>query len=128
MWSYNKHGLTGKPFSISHYPITPTDGWKVAIRNRESFSRVFKVTIWPKRRDLEIISDSCLYYFLGKGRFLVIVSITLMDNMNTFEISGVFNLPVPVKDPVAPTNKLPSIVAWYRLETSSIAVNLAQMK
>ena len=37
-------------------------------------------------------------------------------------------MPVPVKDPVVPTDKLLSMVAWYRLETSSIAVSLAQMK
>ena len=37
-------------------------------------------------------------------------------------------MPVPVKDPLVPTDKLPSMVAWCRLETSSIAVNLAQMK
>ena len=37
-------------------------------------------------------------------------------------------MPVPVKDPVVPIYKLPSMVAWYRLETSSIAVNLEQMK
>ena len=37
-------------------------------------------------------------------------------------------MPVPIKDPAAPTDKLPSMVAWYRLETSLIAINLAQMK
>ena len=37
-------------------------------------------------------------------------------------------MPVPVKDPVLPTDKLPSMVAWDRLETSSIVFNLAQMK
>ena len=37
-------------------------------------------------------------------------------------------MPVPVKDPVVPTDKLPIILVWYRLETSSIAVNPAQMK
>ena len=37
-------------------------------------------------------------------------------------------MPDPVKDPVVLTDKLPSMVTWYRLETSSIAVNLAQMK
>ena len=65
---------------------------------------------------------------LDKDRFLVIVSIPLLDNMNIFEFLNIFNMPVPVKDPVVPTDKLPSKVAWYRLETSSVAVNLAQMK
>ena len=47
--------------------------------------------------------------------------------MSTFEIFNIFNMSVPVKDPAVPTGKL-NIVAWYRLETSSITVNSAQMK
>ena len=35
---------------------------------------------------------------------------------------------VPVKDPVVPKDKLSNMVAWYRLETSSVAVNPAKMK
>ena len=35
---------------------------------------------------------------------------------------------VPAKDTVVPTDMPPNMEAWYRLETSSIAVNLAQMK
>ena len=65
---------------------------------------------------------------LDKGRFFGNFSIPLLDNMNTFENFEVFNMPVPVGDPVVPTDKPPGMVAWYRLETSSIAVNLAQMK
>ena len=65
---------------------------------------------------------------MGKGRFLVMVSIPLLDNMNTFKIFNIFNMPVPIKDPVVSTDKLPSMAAWYRLETSSTAVNLSQMK
>ena len=37
-------------------------------------------------------------------------------------------MPVPVKVPVEATDKLPRMVDWYRLDTSSIAGNLAQMK
>ena len=37
-------------------------------------------------------------------------------------------MPVPVKEPFILTGKLPNILAWYRLETSSIPVNLAKMK
>ena len=35
---------------------------------------------------------------------------------------------IPFKDPIVPTDKLPIMVTWYRLETSLIAVNLTQMK
>ena len=62
---------------------------------------------------------------LDKGRFLAIVSIPMLDSMNTFEIFNFFNMPVPIKDPVVPTDKPPSVVAWYRLETSSVVINLA---
>ena len=48
--------------------------------------------------------------------------------MNTFETFKFFNMLFPVKDSLVPTDKMPNIVAWYRLETSSIAVNLVQMK
>ena len=37
-------------------------------------------------------------------------------------------MPVFIKDSVVPTDNRPSMVAWYRLEISSIAVNLAQRK
>ena len=48
--------------------------------------------------------------------------------MNTFELFKIFNISVPVKDPVVLTDNLPNMVARYTLETSSIAINLAQMK
>ena len=38
----NKHAVTETPFTISHY-LKRFEGF--AIRNRESFTRVFKVTI-----------------------------------------------------------------------------------
>ena len=47
--------------------------------------------------------------------------------MNTFEIFNIFNMAVLLKDPAVPKDKLPNMTAWYRLETSSIAANLAQM-
>ena len=37
-------------------------------------------------------------------------------------------MPVPLTNPVVPTDKLPNMVDWYRLEMSSIALNLAQMR
>ena len=46
--------------------------------------------------------------------------------MNTFEFFNIFNIPVPVKDPLVPTYKLTSMIVWYRLETSSIDANLVQ--
>ena len=57
-----KHALTGRPITISHCP-KKLEGF--AIRNTESFTRVFKVTVWPKRTDFEVISDSYLYHSFG---------------------------------------------------------------
>ena len=56
------------------------------------------------------------------------VSIPLLDNISTFELFNICNMPVPVKYLVLPTDKLPHMVAGYKSETSSNAVNLAQMK
>ena len=120
-----KHGLTGTPFTINHYPKEFEGS---AMRNRESFTRVFKVTIWCKRRDLKLYQTLTYTTDLDNGRFFVIVSIPLLDNRDTFEIFNIFNMAVPAKDPVVPTDKLPSMVVWCRLNTCSIAVNLAQIK
>ena len=65
---------------------------------------------------------------LDKARFLVIVSIPLLDNMYTLEIFNIFNMPIPVEDPVVPTDKLPSMVPWYILDIYSTVVNLVQME
>ena len=72
---------------------------------------------------------------LDKGGFLVIVSIPMLDNMNTFEIFNIFNMPVPVKDPVVPTDKISSMVVslLYIRDFSnccyfcSVAVNLTEL-
>ena len=98
-----------------------------AIRCRESFTTVFSYCMTQKR-EIWKLYQPLTTAILDKGRILEIVSIPLLDNMNTFEIFNILNIPVPVKDPAVPTNKLPSMVAWYRLETSSIAVYLAWMK
>ena len=65
---------------------------------------------------------------LDKGGFLVIVSMAMLDNVNTFQIFKIFNMPAPVNDTTVPTDKLPNKVPWYKLETSSIAINLTQIK
>ena len=49
----------------------------------------------------------------------------LLDNTNTFEMFNISNMPVPVKDFIVQQINSP---LWYRLETFSITVNLAQMK
>ena len=77
---------------------------------------------------MKVLSDSYFSTVLDKCRFSVFFSIPLLDNMYTFEILKIFYMLDPVKDPVVLTDKLPDMVVWYRLEASSIAVNLAQMK
>ena len=118
-------------FSLGHLPpsVLTKRSLKVLLLEIENhLAQYLKLQFDPKRRDLEVISHSYSYHILDKGIFLVIVSIPLLDNTNTFKIFNIFNMPVPVKDPVVPTDKLPSMVAWYRLQTSSIAVKLAEMK
>ena len=55
---------------------------------------------------------------LDEGRLLVIVSVLLLEKINKFEIYDAFDMPVP-------HDKTPNMVASYRLEAVSIAVNLA---
>ena len=37
-------------------------------------------------------------------------------------------MPVPLKDSLVPKDQSSNIIAWYRLEASSIAINIAEMK
>ena len=117
-----KHALTGTPFTISHYP-KKFDGLLSEIENH--LPEYLKLLYDPKGGIWKLYQTHVPQFVIGW--ILVIVSIPLLDNINTFEIFNIFNMPVTVQDPFVPTDKLPSIVAWYRLETSSIAVNLAQM-
>ena len=50
---------------------------------------------------------------LDEGRFLVIVSVPLLDKINKFEIYDVFNMSVP-------HDKTPNMAVSYRLEAVSI--------
>ena len=116
------------PGHLSPSVITPKKFEGFGIRNRESFTWIFKVLYDQKGVIWKLYETLTCAIVLDKGRFLAIVSIPLLDNMNTFEIFNIFNTPVPVKDSVVPTDKCPSMVIWFRLETSSIAANLVQMK
>ena len=112
------------PLTISHYS-RKFEGF--AIRNNH-LPEYLKSPFDTKGEILKLYKTATCTTVLDKGRFLVIVSFHLLDNMNTLKIFNIFNMPVPLKDPVVPTDKLPSMVAWYSLETSLIAGNLAQMK
>ena len=63
-----------------------------------------------------------------KGRFLVVVSIPLLDKNSKFEIYEIFNIPVPKVNQEIQDNNTSHMVAWYQLETTSIAINTNQMK
>ena len=64
---------------------------------------------------------------LNEDRFLVIVSVPLLDRETTFEIYKVFNTPLPYNQSI-PTELQPDIVAQYRLETSALAINAEKTK
>ena len=65
---------------------------------------------------------------IDQGKFLIIVSIPLLNKNNKYEAYSIFNMPVPLKDSLVPKDQSPNMVAWYRLEASSIAINIAKMK
>ena len=107
------------PFTISHYPKR-LKGLILEIENH--LPEYLKLPHNPKGEIRRLFQTLTCTTALDSGGLLVIVSIPLSDNMNTFEFFKTFNMPVPVKDSVVPTDQLPSIVAWYRLETSSLSV------
>ena len=57
-------------------------------------------------------------------KLLILMSVTLLDRDSTFEIYQVINLPIPYPR----ANQKVGAVAWYRLETEYIALNLARNK
>ena len=109
MWIMYSYNYTCSHYEMFHYHyLKKLEGF--AIRNRESFIRVFKVRYDPKGEIQKLFQTLTCHTILDKSRFLVIVSIPLFDNVNTFEIFNIFNMPVPVKD-LVPTDKLSSMVA-----------------
>ena len=58
----------------------------------------------------------------------MIVSIPLLDNNDKFEIFDISNIPVPMNDTTISTEKLPNMIACYRLETQYIAINFEKMQ
>ena len=65
---------------------------------------------------------------LDEDKFLVIVSVPLLDRETTFEIYKVFNAPLPYYNQSIPTELQPDIVVQYRLETSALAINAEKTK
>ena len=51
---------TCSQWDIFHHQSSLKEVWSFAIRNRESFTKAFKVIVWPKRRDSEVVSDPLL--------------------------------------------------------------------
>ena len=108
-----EHTVIGTPFTISHYYPKKFEGF--AIRNRDLFTIILKCPYDHKGEIWKLYQTLTFITVLDKGRFSVIVSIPVLDNINTFEIFNIFNMPVPVKDHVVATDKLHGMVAWYRL-------------
>ena len=52
---------------------------------------------------------------LDKEQFLVMLSISLLAKFNKFEISDIFSISVPIKNPKLPNDNLPKLVAWYNV-------------
>ena len=113
---------------LSPSVITPRSLKDLLLEIQNHLAQYLKLPYDPKGEIWKLYQTLTCTTVLDKSRFLVIVSIPLLDNINTFEIFNIFNLPVTVKDPFVPTDKLPNMVAWYRVEISSIAIDLAQMK
>ena len=82
---------------LSPSVITPSSMKSLLLEIENHLPQYLKLWYDPKG-ELEVISDSYLYHSLDKGRFFVIASIPLLDNINTFEIFNIFNISVPGND------------------------------
>ena len=82
---------------------------------------MLKLPYDPKGKISKFYQNLTCSNVLNEGRYLVIVSIPLLEKINTFEIYNVFHMPIPY-------DKTPNMVSSYRLEAVSIAINLAEMK
>ena len=47
---------------------------------------------------------------LEKGKMLAVASISFLDSNDNFEIFDILNMPVPMKDTIVATEKLPNIL------------------
>lgn len=61
-------------------------------------------------------------------RFVVVVSLPLLDLTGKFEIYKIFNIPLPYSDDKLDTDSLPDITAAYALETNSLAIDPQRTK
>ena len=111
-------------FSLGHLSpavITPCSLKKLLIEIESHLPEFLKLPYDPKGKIWKFYQTFTCSTVLDEGRFLVIVSIPLLDQINKFEIYDVFNMPVLHDKP-------PNMVASCRLEAVSITVNLAEMK
>ena len=61
-------------------------------------------------------------------QFLVIVSVSLLDAVNKFEVYNIYNLLLPIKDPNVAAKEMANMVAEFKLESKLLSINLEQMK
>ena len=106
---------------LSPAVITSRSLKKLLIEIESHLAEFLKLPYDPKGNIWKFYQTLTCSTVLDEGRFLVIVSLPLLDIINKFEIYDVFNMPVLHDKP-------PNMVASYRLETVSIAINLAEMK
>ena len=106
---------------LSPAVLTPGVMKKLLIEIESHLPEFFKVPYDPKGKIQKFYQTLPCSTLFDEGRFLVIVSIPLLDKINKFEMYDVFNMP-------GPHDKTPNMVASYRLEAVFFAVNLAEKK
>ena len=99
---------------LSPSVITPKSFNGLLLEIENQLPEYLKLPYDPKGEIWKLCQTLTCTTVLDKGRFLVVISIPLLDNMNTFAILNILNMPLPLKDPVVPLDKLTSLVAWYR--------------
>ena len=98
---------------LSPAVITPRSLKKLLTEIESHLPEFLKLPYDPKGNIWKFHQTLTCSTMLHEGRFLVIVSIPLLDKINKFEIYNVFSMPVPHE-------KTPNMVASYRVEAVSL--------
>ena len=113
---------------VSSSIITPINLKKLLLEMQSKLPYHLTLPEDPMENLWEYYQSPTCTTVLDEDKFLVIVSVLLLDRDTTFEIYKVFNTPLPYYNQSIPTQLQPDIVAQYRLETSALAINAEKTK
>ena len=113
---------------VSPSIITPTNLKKLLLEMQSKLPHHLTLPEDPMENLWKYYQSLTCTTVLDEDKFLVIVSVPLLDRDTTFEIYKVSNTPLPYYNQSIPTQLQPDIVVQYRLETFAVAINPEKTK